>query len=198
MAHKLLWTLLKIYTVFFVLFLRCCGKKIRVGRNSVIYPSARVCPNAGMIKIGRDCKIFPGAVIRAWQGKVVLGNNVSVNDYAVLHGISRLYIGDDCRIASHVAIIPANHGIDDQDRPVRMQPLTKRGIRIGRDVWIGAGAQILDGVHLAQGTIIGAGSVVTKSTLPYGIYAGNPARLLRKRGEKAANAQGSDYEDSTG
>jgi len=198
MAHKLIWTLLRIYTVLLVLALRCCGKKIRVGRNSVIYPSARACPNAGMIKIGRNCKIFPGAVIRAWQGKVVLGNNVSVNDYAVLHGISRLYIGDDCRIASHVAIIPANHGFDDRDRPVRMQPLSARGIRIGRDVWIGAGAQILDGVHLAQGTVIGAGSVVTKSTQPYGIYAGNPARLLRKRGEKAASTQGSGYEISTG
>ena len=54
-------------------------------------------------------------------------------------------------------------------------------IIIENDVWIGSGAILLPGITVANGTIIGAGSVVTKSTEPYGVYVGNPARLIRKR-----------------
>ena len=49
------------------------------------------------------------------------------------------------------------------------------------DVWIGSNSIILGGITLEQGTVIGAGAVITKNTEPYGIYVGNPARLLRKR-----------------
>jgi len=53
---------------------------------------------------------------------------------------------------------------------------------IGNDVWIGARVVVLPGVHIADGCVVGAGSVVTSSLAePYGIYAGNPARLLRHR-----------------
>lgn len=54
-------------------------------------------------------------------------------------------------------------------------------VEIGSDVWIGAGVMILDGVNIADGSIIAAGSVVTKPTEPFGIYAGIPARMIRKR-----------------
>lgn len=52
---------------------------------------------------------------------------------------------------------------------------------IQADVWIGASAQIISGVCLGIGSIVGAGSVVTKNTEPFGIYVGNPARLKRLR-----------------
>lgn len=52
---------------------------------------------------------------------------------------------------------------------------------IGNDVWIGARATILPGVSIADGAVIGAGSIVTKNVGPYEIWAGNPARLIRKR-----------------
>ena len=55
-------------------------------------------------------------------------------------------------------------------------------IVIGNDVWIAARAMLMPGVQVADGCVVGAGSVVTKSlTEPYGIYAGNPARLIRFR-----------------
>ncbi|NBP17804.1 MAG: antibiotic acetyltransferase [Actinobacteria bacterium] len=52
---------------------------------------------------------------------------------------------------------------------------------LGSDVWVSANATILSGLRLAHGTVIGAGSVLTRDTEPYGIYVGNPARLIRFR-----------------
>ena len=59
------------------------------------------------------------------------------------------------------------------------QPVTLATVHIGDDVWVGAGAIIM--ADLATGTVVGAGSVVTKATEPYSIVVGNPARKIRDR-----------------
>jgi len=59
--------------------------------------------------------------------------------------------------------------------------MSKRGIRIGNDVWIGASSVILPGVKINDGAIIGAGSIVCKDVAANAIMVGNPARLLRYR-----------------
>ena len=61
------------------------------------------------------------------------------------------------------------------------QGLTKKGIAIGEDVWIGAGCKILDGVHIGNGTVIGAGSVVTKDIDAHLIAFGVPAKVAGRR-----------------
>ena len=80
----------------------------------------------------------------------------------------------------HVVLAAGNHGTDGS-RPMSAQPMTGVGITIEDDVWIGAHATITDGVTLAEGTIVGAGAVVTRDTEPYSIVAGVPARLVRYR-----------------
>ena len=54
-------------------------------------------------------------------------------------------------------------------------------ITIGNDVWIGAGASVLPGLNVAEGTVIGANAVVTKDTQPYSVMVGIPARVNRFR-----------------
>ena len=54
-------------------------------------------------------------------------------------------------------------------------------ISVGHDVWIGERVSVLPGVKFGNGSVVGAGSIVTKSTRPFGIYAGNPARLIKFR-----------------
>ena len=54
-------------------------------------------------------------------------------------------------------------------------------ISVGHDVWIGDRVSALPGVKFSNGSVIGSGSIVTKSTKPYGIYAGNPAKLIKFR-----------------
>jgi acetyltransferase-like isoleucine patch superfamily enzyme len=84
-------------------------------------------------------------------------------------------------IGAHTVMIPANHGFARIDVPMNTQPLTREGIDVGEDVWIGAGCQVLDGVRIGKGAVIGAGSVVTRDIDAYAIAVGVPATVVRSR-----------------
>ena len=110
----------------------------------------------------------------------------------------RLIIGKFCSIASGVRFImgPANHrissvttypfqvfgGIWSEKAPPHLSQLPFKGDTVvGNDVWIGRESVILPGVHIGDGAIIAACSVVTKDVPPYGVVGGDPARLMKKR-----------------
>lgn len=135
----------------------------------------------GQIKIGENCELRSGCKILTYGGNIILGHNCSVNPYTILYGQGNLTIGNYVRIAANCVLIPSNHIFSDPDVPITFQGLTNKGICIEDDVWLGCGVTVLDGVTIARGCVIGAGSVVTKSTIQYGIYAGIPARLIKKR-----------------
>ncbi len=135
----------------------------------------------GHINIGDKCTLRAGCKLITYGGNILIGNRCSINSYSMLYGQGNLTIGNCVRIATQCVIIPSNHNFNNPNIPIIEQGLTNKGINIEDDVWIGSGARILDGVTIAKGCIIGAGSVVTKSTEPYGIYVGVPARLIKKR-----------------
>jgi acetyltransferase-like isoleucine patch superfamily enzyme len=136
------------------------GGTITIGRGTVIHRGAMLIPHGGFIRLGFRCR---------------------VNPYSVLYGHGGLTIGDHVRIAAHCVLIPANHGIALDGGLIAEQPLTRRGIRIGNDVWLGAGVRVLDGAVIGNGCVVAAGAVVRGELEPYGIYAGVPAKLVRKR-----------------
>ena len=146
--------------------------RIHVGAGSRVALSARIEPRKGRIEIGKRCLIEPHAMLLAYGGNIRLGDRVSVNPFTVLYGHGGLSIGSNVLIAAHVVIIPANHRFNAPDRPIREQGETRAGISIGDDVWIGAGARVLDGVRVGNGSVIAAGAVVTRDVVPYGIVAG--------------------------
>ncbi|MGD1934082.1 MAG: CatB-related O-acetyltransferase [Candidatus Phaeomarinobacter sp.] len=131
-----------------------------------------------------------------------LGPEISVGRHS--YGLARrmvagasmdapLRVGAFCSIGPDVLFFSkADHPIDfpstypfktliwDKDKP-NQDAVTKGGITIGNDVWVGARAIIMSGVHIADGAIVAAGAVVTKDVAPYAIVGGNPAREIRKR-----------------
>ena len=135
----------------------------------------------GEIKIGKRCQIHHGAMILSYGGNIEIGNDVSINPYTILYGHGGLKIGDGVRIAAHCVIIPSNHKFQEKSRPIFEQGETSVGIEIESDVWIGAGVKILDGLTISKGCVIAAGAVLTKSTEPFGIYAGVPAKKVAER-----------------
>jgi len=122
------------------------------------------------IDIGRKVKL---------NSKISIGNNSSIGDNSFLAG--PIQIGNDVMIAPQVMLIASNHNFNKKDIPMNRQGSNSKGITIEDDVWIGARAIVLDGVHIRKGTIVGAGAVVTKDTEEYSIIGGNPAKLIRKR-----------------
>lgn len=154
----------------------------RIGSGVVIMPGARVSrEHGGAIEIGARSEIHHGAMLLSYGGFIRLGTRCSVNPYSVLYGHGGLVVGNDVRIAAHCVIIPANHGIVRNGVPIACQPMSRRGIRIGNDVWLGAGVRVLDGSIIGDGCVVAAGAVVRGELEPCGIYGGVPARLLGRR-----------------
>jgi acetyltransferase-like isoleucine patch superfamily enzyme len=91
----------------------------------------------------------------------------------------KIYIGKGTYIGPNVGIITANHDINDLDKHV-----PAKDVIIGEKCWIGMNSVILPGVTLGKHTIVGAGSVVTKS-FPDGncVIAGNPAKIIKRISE---------------
>ena len=110
---------------------------------------------------------------------VSLGDNSGIGDASYF--IGKVKIGKDVMIGPEVMFLAANHNHTSRDIPLNKQGSNSKGIIIDDDVWIGARAIILDGVHVKKGTIVGAGAVVSKSTDEYSIVVGCPAREVKRR-----------------
>lgn len=126
------------------------------------------------------CFIQPNVIMsHMWQ--ISCGRGLVVNSNTYFHGIGGITIGDDVLIGPNVVISSGEHQYRTGRMPVKLQPIVPKRITIGDGVWIGANAVIMPGITLAEGTIVGAGAVVTKSTQPYTIVAGVPAKQIGSR-----------------
>jgi len=128
------------------------------------------------IIVKQNCYIGSGVGLKIGD-RSQLGHNARIGQYVTL--------GKDVVMGPDVVIMANSHAFDDLDTPINQQgALAIKPIVIGDDVWIGTRVIILPGVMIGNKSVIGAGSVVTKS-IPEGVIAaGNPAKVIRKRGIK--------------
>lgn len=152
---------------------------IRFGEGCFVAPEAKL-----FAEPGRDIIVGSGSQVAAdcfLHGPIRLGEHVSINHGVTLDGGRvGIEIGDHTRIAARCTLYAFNHGMA-AGQLIREQPVSSKGIRIGRDVWIGANVGIVDGVTIGDGAVIGMGSVVTRDVPAGMVVAGNPARVLRPR-----------------
>lgn len=158
----------------------------------VLDPTCFVAPSARVFaEPHREVVVGAGAAIGAEcfvHGPVVLGRNVTLNPRVTLDGgRAGVHVGDDTRIATGVTLFAFDHGIA-AGALVREQHVRSRGIRVGRDVWIGANAGITDGVTVGDGAVVGMGAVVTRDVPAGMVVAGVPARVIGRRGERGFEA----------
>lgn len=117
-----------------------------------------------------------------------VGNNVNLGYRPILiAATSTIRIGDNVMFGPEVTIRGGNHRIDLPGIPMidvtadMKAPEDDRGVVIEDDVWIGTRAIVLHGVTVGRGSVVGAGSVVTKSVPEFSVVAGSPARVVRSR-----------------
>jgi acetyltransferase-like isoleucine patch superfamily enzyme len=122
-------------------------------------------------KVGSDCFIGPFVEI---QKDVVIGDRCKIQSHSFI--CEQVTIGDDCFIGHGVMFI---NDAFRKNGPARGDKTYWKATRIGNQVSLGSNATILP-VDICDKAVIGAGSVVTKNISIPGIYAGNPARLIRK------------------
>ncbi len=119
---------------------------------------------------------------RKAEPRIVVGAGTYVNRFTMIDASDRVTIGERCMIGPHCYITDHDHGFRP-GLPVAEQPLASRPVRLGNDVWLGAGCIILKGVEIGDGAIVAAGSVVTKAVAPQAKVAGVPARVIGTRQE---------------
>ena len=133
------------------------------------------------IVVGNNFSSMGTDYLYANEGELTIGNNCSINTNVQIGASGgRIIIGHNVMIAPNVVIRASNHGIS-RESPMQFQTHIYGEIIIEDDVWIGSNAVITSGVVLAKGTVVGAGAVVTKSTDPYSIVGGVPARKISER-----------------
>lgn len=156
------------------------GKNVKVSDKSSIY-------NPELIEIGDNSRIDDFCVI---SGKVTIGKYVHIavfcnvaggSEGIVLHDFSGLAYG--CQLFTQSDDY-SGQTLTNPTVPDKYKSEIKKSINVGRHCIVGTGSFIFPGVHLAEGTAIGAASVVRKSTEAWSIYLGNPARKIKSRSKK--------------
>lgn len=130
-----------------------------------------------LAEIGENCYIEP-PLHANWGKYTHFGNNVYANFNLTLVDDTDIFVGDNVMFGPNVIIATAGHPVDPPLREKVAQ--FNIPVRIGKNVWIGAGAIVLPGVTIGDHSVIGAGSVVTKDIPPNVVAVGKPCRVLRE------------------
>ncbi len=137
----------------------------------------------GRVELGRWSWVGHGTKLRCHEGLVSIGAKTVLGQECTISAYQHVSIGRECVIADRVMMIDFDHGAAEVERPIRLQGIYKRDVRIGNNVWIGYGACVLRGVTIGDNAIVGTSAVVTRDVPANAVVAGVPARLIRMREE---------------
>jgi len=147
----------------------------------LISPKSSIHLRDGMLTLGKDSFIHDNVIIDTQDGIIEIEDNVSINPFTVIYGHGGIIIRSNTRIATSTVIVASNHIFESKEILIRNQGVVNKGIVIGNDVWIGANVVVLDGVEIGNGCVIGASTLISRDTKEFGVYVGNPAKLIRFR-----------------
>lgn len=174
------------------------GRLDRTGRNLYLYGGLPYISGPVRIKLGDNCRIsgqstFSGRTCAQQVPELYVGNNVDIGWMTTIAVGRRVAIGNNVRIAGRTLLAGyPGHPLDAKARAAG-QPETDAqvgDIILENDVWLATGVSVMAGVHIGQGTIVAAGSVVTKDLPPMVLAGGIPAQVIRSLNQATDDAQG--------
>lgn len=135
------------------------------------------------LSLGRGTTVSSFTKIKATDGAMITGRRCGFGTGCfAAAGPGGIEIGDHVIFGPNVSLIATNYRYERIDEPLEDQGHTSVGIRIGRNVWVGANSVILDGSAIGDNSIVVAASLVNRRFPPNSIIQGNPARVILKRG----------------
>jgi acetyltransferase-like isoleucine patch superfamily enzyme len=137
------------------------GNRVTIGKNAIIRPS----------------NIYGGAI---GEGLIV-GDNSNIGPGAYIGCSGLITIGKNVMMSPGVSLYAENHNFSDTSLPMKDQGVTVSFVVIEDDCWIASNSTILAGVTIGKGSVVAAGSVVTKNVPPYSVVAGSPATVIKSR-----------------
>ena len=146
----------------------CPRVKLEIGRGAVL-------------RVGRWAWIGHGCKIRVHEGEVEIGAKTVMGQECTISAFQHVSIGRECILADRVMLIDFDHGASEVERPIRLQGIYKRDVRVGHNVWMGYGACVLRGVEIGDNAIVGTSAVVTRSVPDNAVVGGVPASIIRMR-----------------
>lgn len=156
-----------------------------LGRDVLISDRASF-HNCGNISLGDNVRIDDFCVLSAGSGGITIESYIHIAVYSSLIGAGKITISDFCNISSRVSIYSSSDDFSGATMTNPMVPSKYKAVKdadvfLGKHVIIGAGAVILPGVRLNEGVAVGALSLVQSDCVPFGVYVGVPAKLVKQR-----------------
>ena len=161
---------------------------LSLGRSVTLQEGTRIDAFSRLgVALGDRCNIGPHVQIRATSvvtnvgTGLVMGADCGVGAFSFFGCGGGISIGNNVIMGQYVSFHSENHIFDDLGSPIRKQGVTRSGISIGDDCWIGAKVTFLDGARVGSGVVVAAGSVVRGNIPDEVVVGGVPARVLRHR-----------------
>ena len=165
------------------------GGHIKCGRNVKFED---FCEIQGLssegITLGNNVTISRGVMIRpsSYYGGdlgvgLIMGDNSSIGPYGYVGCSGKIVIGSNVMFGPRCSLFAENHVFSDMEVTIKSQGVKQKGITIEDDCWIGSNVVILDGVTIGKGSVVGAGSLITKDVPPGSIVVDKRNKVIRRR-----------------
>jgi galactoside O-acetyltransferase len=156
------------------------GRNVRLSRKASIY-------NSGAIALGDNVRIDDFCILSpSGDARFTIGDHVHVACHTILIGQADIVLEDFSNLSSRISVYSSSDDFSgdwmtNPTVPAEFTQVRSAPVTIGEHVVIGSGSVVLPGVVVARGCAVGALSLINRSTEPFGIYAGTPARRLKER-----------------
>lgn len=138
----------------------------------------------GEIEIGDRVTLADGCALEVGpSGRLVIGNDVFVGRNSVIRAHGMITLDDRCTIAEHCTVRDQGHNVDPQRR-LAETGVSADPVRLGKNVWLGAGVRVLKGSTVGDGSVVAANAVVRGAFPGDVVIGGIPARILRSASER--------------
>jgi acetyltransferase-like isoleucine patch superfamily enzyme len=153
---------------------------LEIGDGTYLLDDVHVALRHGSVRVRERSRICNYAIVKS-AGEIVLGSDLTISHFCMLHCDERIEVGDHCGIGERVTMVDSEHVHDGTDTPFLFNPIRKRPIVVGRNVFVGTNATITEGSNIGDNAVIAAGSVLTGKDYPGGwVSGGVPAKPIRE------------------